>query len=58
MVDGTQMEVDFVRGRAEGWVVTTFTRSLGDLDTDTAREDHVVTGPCVARSAENLKEKI
>lgn len=52
-VDGTQFEADFVEGRAEGWVVTTFTRSLGDLDMDTAREDHVVTGPGVARSAEN-----
>ena len=56
-MDGTQFEVDFVKGRAEGWVVTTFTRSLGDLDTDTDREDHVVTGPGVARSAENIKEK-
>ena len=35
MVDGTQFECDFVNGRVEGWVVSTFTRSLGDLDTDT-----------------------
>ena len=49
MVDGTQFECDFVNGRAEGWVVSTFTRSLGDLDTDTAKEDHVVTGPFIAR---------
>ena len=49
MVDGCQFDCDFVDSRAEGWVVSTFTRSLGDLETDTAREEHVVTGPFVAR---------
>ena len=57
MVDGTQFECDFVNGRAEGWVVSTFTRSNGDLDTDTGREDYVVTGPFVARSAAKISEK-
>ena len=57
MVDGTQFECDFVDSRAEGWVVAVFTRTLGDLETDTAREEHVVTGPFVARLAEIIKKK-
>ena len=57
MMDGCQFECDFVDSRAEGWVVSVFTRTLGDLDTDTAREEHVVTGPFVARLAENIKKK-
>ena len=56
MMDGCQFECDFVDSRAEGWVVSVFTRTLGDLDTDTAREEHVVTGPFVVRLAENIKK--
>ena len=57
MVDGCQFECDFVDSRAEGWVVAVFTRTLGDLDTDTTREEHVVTGPFVARLAEKMSQK-
>ena len=49
MVDGCQFDCEFEDSRAQGWVVSTFTRSLRDLETDTAREKHVVTGPFIAR---------
>ena len=49
MVDGTQWDCHFMDSRAQGWVVSSFTRSICDLEADTARESHVVTGPFVAR---------
>ena len=57
MLDGCQLECDFVDSRTEGWVVAVFTRTLGDLEIDTARDEHVITGPFVARLAENIKKK-
>ena len=42
MMDGCQFDCDFVDSRAEGWAVSVFTRTLGDLDIDTAREEQVV----------------
>ena len=39
----------FVNSRVEGWAVASFTRTEGDLEADTLRPGHLVTGPFIAR---------
>ena len=38
-----------MNSRVEGWAVASFTRTEGDLEADTLRPGHLVTGPFIAR---------
>ena len=49
LTDGAECCVQFVRGLAQGPVVTTFTRTESDLDTETLTASLVTTGPAIGR---------
>ena len=38
-----------MNSKVEGWAVASFTRTEGDLEADTLRPGHLVTGPFIAR---------
>lgn len=47
MLDGSEFQVNFVRSRAEGGVVSSFSRTESSLDGETCSGDHVTTGPII-----------
>ena len=49
LTDGAECCVQFVRGLAQGPVVTTFTRTESELDTETLTAGLVTTGPAIGR---------
>ena len=49
LTNGCQFDCNFVDSLVDGFVVSTFTKCVGELDKDTCNTDHIVTGPFIAR---------
>ena len=47
LLDGSEFQVNFVGGRAEGGVVSWFSRTESELDGETCSGEHVTTGPTI-----------
>ena len=54
LTNGGQFECNFVDSLVDGYVVSTFTRTVGDLDQETCNENHIVTGPFIAKFSRGL----